>query len=428
VLQADPRHFDALICLGDLAVELGHRRAARTALEQAVRVRPQSPIGHTNLATLLREDGETSEAREHYQAALRLDPVSSGAHQGLAILLLRLGELEAARIHGRLGVLGQAQASPYRGDKRPVPLLLLLSALGNAPLEPFIDDRIFLKWTVFVEFLDPAAELPPHDLVLNAIGDADRCASGLELAERILARTTAPVLNLPSRVRATGRAANAERLGQLSGVVSARTAEWTRESLLASDAPSALERGGFAWPLLLRSPGYHTGKHFVKVDGPADLPSAIEALPGARLLVMQFVDTRSADGQFRKYRVMVVDGVLYPFHLAVSSNWKVHYLTADMADHPEYRAEDDAFLKDMSQVLGQDVLRTLDRIRDQLGLDYGGVDFGFDARGNLVVFEANATMAMLAPQGDDRWDYRRTPVNRVREATRRMLVARAGRR
>jgi hypothetical protein len=73
-------------------------------------------------------------------------------------------------------------------------------------------------------------------------------------------------------------------------------------------------------------------------------------------------------------------------------------------------------------------LQTLGRIRDRLGLDYGGIDFGFDALGNVVVFEANATMAMLAPQGDERWAYRRAPVMSVRQAVHRMLVARARRR
>jgi hypothetical protein len=64
-------------------------------------------------------------------------------------------------------------------------------------------------------------------------------------------------------------------------------------------------------------------------------------------------------------------------------------------------------------------------VRDALGLDYGGIDFGLDAAGNVLLFEANATMVVNPPEPDPRWDYRRTPVERVLAAVRTMLATRA---
>lgn len=122
---------------------------------------------------------------------------------------------------------------------------------------------------------------------------------------------------------------------------------------------------------------------------------------------------------------MFVNGVLYPLHLAVSHSWKVHYFTADMADSPENRAEDAAFLADMAGTLGPEAVAALGRIRDALGLDYGGVDFGLGADGKILLFEANATMAVHPPDADERWAYRRQPVARILDAVTAMMTGRA---
>jgi hypothetical protein len=67
----------------------------------------------------------------------------------------------------------------------------------------------------------------------------------------------------------------------------------------------------------------------------------------------------------------------------------------------------------------------LRRIQTRLGLDYAGIDFALSADRQVVVFEANATMVVPPPAPDPRWDYRRTAVQRIDAAVRRMLLARA---
>jgi hypothetical protein len=428
VLQVEPEHFEALTSLGALANKMGLRSAARAALTRATQSHPHRALGHANLGILLSDAGELPAAREHLETALRLEPGSRVAHRGMAILLLRLGETEAAARHGRTGFGGKADPWPFRGQGRPVSVLLLLSALGpNAPVEIFMDDRVFQKWTLAPEFFDPQAELPPHDVVFNGIGDADRCGAALDAAGAILARISAPILNAPARVRDTGRVANALRLARIPGVVTPGVSLQSRASLTAEDVDDASARARVGWPLLLRSPGFHGGDHFVKVDRWEDFRAAVAGLPGDSLFVMQFVDTRGADGKFRKYRVMMVDGRLYPLHLAVSNDWKVHYFTADMADRPDHRAEDEAFLQDMPGVLGPRAMQALEHVREAMGLDYGGIDFGLDGQGNVVVFEANAAMVVSPPRDGDPWKYRVAPVARVGQAVQAMLLRAAGR-
>jgi hypothetical protein len=182
---------------------------------------------------------------------------------------------------------------------------------------------------------------------------------------------------------------------------------------------------GLHFPLLLRSPGFHGGDHFLRAESVADLPTVLADLPDNDLLVLEYLDARGPDGLSRKYRVMLVDGRLYPLHAAISPHWKIHYFSADMADSAAHRAEDATFLEDMPRVLGPKALAALHHIQATLGLDCGGIDFGLSATGELLLFEANATMAVILPGKDPRWDYRRAPVERIYKAVWQMLAARS---
>jgi hypothetical protein len=238
----------------------------------------------------------------------------------------------------------------------------------------------------------------------------------------LLAQTTAPVINSPAAVLATSRSNNAMRLADLPGVVTPRTMMFTREQLSGSQAGTMLADHGFQFPLLLRSPGSHTGLHFLEADSLTSLPMVLAKLPGQELIVMQFLDARGPDGKTRKYRVMMIDGQLYPLHCAISSHWKIHYFTAEMAENPAHRKEDQTFLENMPGVLGPLAMSALTRIQDMLGLDYAGIDFGLNGNGELLLFEANATMVVNPPDSGEQWQYRWPAYRQIREAVHRMLI------
>ncbi len=424
LLARDPSHCLALNNLGTLLFGTGYRTAARTAYAQAVARHPGDPRSHVNLGNVLHDAGEFTAAREHFETALRVDPDHLEAHQGLAYALAELGDEEGARWHRRKGFENRpVTVLPYRGAGPPVPLLLLISAVGgNIPTRNLLDDRIFQTFAVAPEFYDRRVPLPPHRVVFNAIGDADLDAPALAAAESLLALTPARVVNRPSAVRATGRADHA-RLGRVPGVVVPATVTLAREVLAAPDAAATLTRRGFRFPLLVRTPGFQTGRHFVRVETAEALPAAVAGLPGRKLTAIEFLDARSADGKVRKYRVMMIDGRLFPLHLAISSHWKVHYFTADMADRADHRAEDARFLENMPAVLGSRAMEALAGIQALLGLDYGGIDFGLNPRGEILFFEANATMVVNPPDPGERWAYRRPAVERIFAAVRAMLTA-----
>jgi glutathione synthase/RimK-type ligase-like ATP-grasp enzyme len=427
VLARCPAHVGALNNLGTLLYLTGYRTAARSAYAEAVRQHPDQPMAHVNLGNLFLEAGELAAAREHYEAALSLDSEFAAAHQGLGNLLAELGEEDAAARHQRLGH-GNHRATelPYRGENEPVSVLLLASGRrGDVPIRHLLDDKIFHTFVVLPNVYDPDAPLPEHQVVFNAIGDADLCRQALDRAVTLMDRTFSPVINSPAAVLRTGRVSNSRRLGDLPGVVTPVIANLSREVLASSGAAESLARRGLQFPLLLRAPGFHNGKHFLRVESMDKLGAALNELPGAALTAIEFLDARGADGRYRKYRVMMIGGWLYPLHLAISHDWKIHYVTAEMAESAEYRAEEAKFLENMPRVLGPRAMAALAEIQNMLGLDYAGIDFGLSPAGDILVFEANATMTVLPPEHDPRWDYRRPAVQRVEAAVRKMLEDKA---
>jgi glutamate/tyrosine decarboxylase-like PLP-dependent enzyme len=424
VLAREPSHRLALNNLGTLLYATGYRTAARTAYAEAVQHHPGDPMSHVNLGNVLFEIGDFAVAREHFETALRVDPRHSEAHQGLAYVLAELGDEAGSLHHRRQGFQDRPVLTlPYRGEGPPVSLLLLVSSVGgNIPTRHLLDDRAFQTHVVVPEFYDPKLPLPPHQVVFNAIGDADLAAPALAAAQSVVALTMAPVINLPSAVLATGRADHA-RLARLPGVVMPLTVTLPRDLLSSPEGAAAVARHGFRFPLLVRTPGFHTGRHFLRVESPDGLADAVAQLPGREITVIEFLDARGPDGKVRKYRAMMIDGQLYPLHVAISSQWKIHYFTAEMAERADHRAEDAEFLENMPGVLGPRAMEGLAQIQTTLGLDYAGVDFGLSSCGDLLLFEANATMVVNPPEAGERWAYRRPAVERIFAAVRRMLTA-----
>jgi hypothetical protein len=427
VIRRRPADFTGLNDFGTLVLKAGYREAARSLFGEAVRHHPDNPMGRVNFANLLLLLGEFDEAREHFEAALRLDAGHIHAHRGLGNLLAVTGDAAGAQQHRDKGFNNHFLTTlPYRGDGPPISVLLLVSAAGgNIPVNTILDDRCFQTTVLVTEYYNQNLPLPPHDLVFNSIGDADLSQEGLDAAGAILSRTSAPVINRPAAVLKTGRVANVERLRDVPNVIVPRMIRVARRALASADAANIVAANAFSFPLLARAPGFHTGRHFVRAETGQELAAAVAAFPGDDVWLIEQLDARDNEGLFRKLRVMIVDGRLYPLHLAISRDWKVHYFRADMAQSAENRAKDDAFLKDMAQYIGPRGMMALERISAVLELDYGGIDFAVGPQGDILFFEANATMVMIPLAADEKWAYRRQTFANVFAAVRAMLVERA---
>jgi hypothetical protein len=163
---------------------------------------------------------------------LSLDSEHGKRIRGLGNLLEELGDDEASQSHQRMGHrYRHVTEIPYRGEGQPVTILLLVSGRkGNVPVRHLLDDCIFGTFAVAPDFYDRDA-LPPHQLVLNSIGDADLCGAALDSAVNLAERTFAPVINSSTAALGAGRIANARRLAGLPGMVASWTAQSSRHKL-----------------------------------------------------------------------------------------------------------------------------------------------------------------------------------------------------
>ncbi len=298
-----------------------------------------------------------------------------------------------------------------------------LSFLGNVEVLNLLDSPRLTVHTVIVGGM-PGVELeiPVPDVVFSAICDPDTNSAALEVAEEIGKSLGAPVVNSPSAVRATTRDQVAERLRSLQGMVVPRTQRFTPRS--PGDVAELFDEGAVGAPLLLRPAGAHGGEGLLRVDGAQHL-DALDAfaLDGRPYYATQFLDYASADGLYRKRRVIMVDGHPYPRHQITSDTWNVHSESRArrMAHDPALRDEEARFLEEFDSTAWP----ALAEIHERLGLDYFGVDFGMPAEGPPVLFEVNACARVLARDSDVADPHHHIAVEAIRNAFVELLVSRA---
>lgn len=420
-LARNPDDVDALLDFSKDAARGAKLDAALTAVERAQALRPADVRVLTQLGHVHHDRGEWFAAKYWYDQALAREPVNPVAHEGASYTALRLQLFDVAKYHRDQAFAGRALTIiPAASGAVRARVLLVVSAIGgNVDTRPFLTAPDLTVIKLVAEYIDQAGEIPPCDVVFHAVGDADRCSEALHALMKGRDLGAARMLNLPRHVARTTRAENAARLGGLEHVVTARTAALTRTAFANIEA--VLKDARIEFPLIVRALGYHTGEHCERVENPARLRAAIERMPGDDFLVAQFLDVTDADGWIKKYRVMVIGGELYPVHLAASRAWKVHYVNSDTQAVSAHRAAEAEFLEDPRAALGNRTYGALRRIAQTLALDYAGIDFSLNAGGDVVCFEANATMVAPLPGADPRLAYRRAAIERIHAAVSRLI-------
>src|SRR4029077_15337833 len=123
---------------------------------------------------------------------------------------------------------------------------------------------VFATTALVVDYYDRKIPLPPHDIVFSGIGDADICSDSLAAAAAIIAHPARPVINDPRAGAQTGRLANVERLHGIPNLIVPRMTKVQRRRLAGKGAAETVAAHGLNFPVLVRAPGFHTGRHFVR--------------------------------------------------------------------------------------------------------------------------------------------------------------------
>jgi hypothetical protein len=385
ILAIHPDHPLALQSLGRIVPP----EEAVCLFERALAVQPDFVPALCSLGALHLVCGRHDAAIGCFQRALWIDPGLVYARINLTGILEMTGRLEEAKRHRDLVPRPQHLGIEVAAAPERTVLLLTNSGKGNVPLGALLPAATTTCITWYVEYADDAQErdLPPFDVAFNVIGNADVMEESLARVSRFHARI--PVLNPPAAVGRTRRDVLPQLLAGIPGVVSPPTVRVPKMAM-----PVVAERlaaAGIGYPVLLRPIVTHGGEGIQRCDTAADL--AAVPLPEAdAVYAAGHHDYRSPDGYYRKYRMIFIDRVAYAYHLAISPRWLVHYFSADMLAAPWKREEERRFLEDPAAVLGAAAMAAVAAIGRRIDLDFAGIDFAILDTGEVLVFEANATM------------------------------------
>lgn len=378
----------------------------------------------TTVATGYFMKDEHVAAAAWYELVLHLDPTLAVAHLNLAAIHELAGRpAEASACRARAYALQRVFVEQSGAPGLRVLVLCAGGAALNTPFEILLPTArcVRIKYAIDHAGDDEDEGLPPYDLVFNAIGEADVAPALAARLQRFAARCPRPLLNPPAVAARTRRDRLGALLAGLDDVVVAPCVRCESPPADAAALATMLAAADIGLPALYRPLASHGGKGVVRCDDVAALLAAAAAGPG---YLTRYVDYRSADGYFRKYRMVCVDRRPYPYHLAVSRHWLVHYFSADMAGDPQRIDEERRFLADPGAALGVRAQAALAAVAQRLDLDYGGIDFGLLADGRVLVFEANATMLIHRERADGPLAHKNASVDTIVDAFAGLLQRR----
>lgn len=261
------------------------------------------------------------------------------------------------------------------------------------------------------------ADLSGYKVLLNLITEPEGNARVLETLRKLLRGVPGRVINRPEAVLRSTRDQVAKTLSGIPGLIVPQTVRLNGSK--PAIAAASARKAGIKPPVILRQVGTHSGKIVGLFDS---LEEAIAALTTGDHVATQFVDFASADGLYRKYRAFFIGERIVLRHMLVSDHWNVHAKDRSrfMALHPDAVAEERALLES-ADPFPANVRKVLETVRERMPLDFFGMDFGVTQAGDVVLFEANATMSFFPFSPDPQFEYLTRCAKPAQAALRELL-------
>lgn len=398
------------VALGDALFAQRSFARALLVLRSAVLVQPGSAIAWARLGDAERMAGTLAAAASAYRRALDLQPGDPDLRALYGNALAAIGD-KAGAVR-ELGGCMIARLHARRDGRLRVGVIAAPDA-ANTPTDFLIDRTVHDVAPIFMldGFDYPLARMAEaYDVLFNAISDPDAAAGPLRLASTLAPQFRLPVLNHPWAVSVTTREQMARRLAGLPGIHMPQTRRVSRAALSLDD---------FAGPCLVRPAGQHGGAATKLALSASEMMDAGLQSPAPDLFLTDFVDFRSADGLYRKLRIVFVGDEPFPVHLAIGDHWLSHYFR--MAMDRGQRDEEAAFLRHPQGLIGQDAWAALAKLPARAGLDFFGIDAAVGPDGRLIIFECNAAMLVRHADRPRALDYKQDAANNVRTAMTRLL-------
>ena len=287
--------------------------------------------------------------------------------------------------------------------------------MANTPIEFLVEDSDVTLDLLYLTLESALPELvPDHDVMMVAVAESDANQPLLARLAALVANWPRPVINLPERIAMLSRDGVCAALRDVPGLEMPATKRTDRAAL------GALLPGD-DFPLIIRPIGSHAGQDLEKMMHASAIADYLGRVGGERFYVSRFVDYRSADGLFRKYRIALIEGRPFVCHYAMSSHWMIHYLNAGMTESADKRAEEAACMAHFDEDFAVRHGAALQTIYQRIGLPYLGIDCAETGSGDLLIFEVDNAMVVHAMDSEEMFPYKKPAMRKVFGAFRQML-------
>jgi hypothetical protein len=401
-------------------------------LSDAARQGCADRIGVAKLAKLAFDGKDIRSIWRQLMAKLLDGSGNAGEGLDLSLLAQLLGDKPAGlAIQHEVLLTHRLFRAPCASKSPQLRVLALAGATdmgSNTPIEFLLEDTSI---ELMVLYVIPEAELPvplpDHDIAIVIASDSEDCREALHKIDAVAAHWPRPLLNPPQRIGNLDRDKLHRLLSGIEGLVIPATVDADRTQLLqAAQAPAALTclAPELAFPLIVRPRGSHAGVGLAKVDDGSELKLYLDDRVEEAFFVSRFVDYRSEDGQFRKYRVVFVDGCPYACHMAITDRWDIWYLNAGMSASIAKRLEEETFMRTFDIGFGRRHQSALSNVAERLGLDYFIIDCAETRDGSLLIFEADNTAVVHNMDPPPIFPYKPAQMRKIFEAFAAMLERR----
>jgi glutathione synthase/RimK-type ligase-like ATP-grasp enzyme len=393
-------------------------------------------IGFAGLGRLLESGVDFPLLGPQLQARVASDPSDANAMLDIATLLFLTandGNRPFALDHQQRA-LTMRRVYSLQPPAKPALRLLALMAPGdmtsNTPVDCLLEGSDVALTLLYALPDRPLPPLPEHDVVFIAIGESTDNQILLRQLAELSCATSKPVINAPERVAVIVRNRASELLDSIPSVLMPATVQVERKMLLnvaqgSHRLDAILPKGRF--PIIVRPLDSQGGKDLDRIDGVDDLAAYLARVAGDAFFVSNFIDYRSADGKFRKLRVVLVDGRPFAVHMGISSHWMIHYVNAGMDESAEKRREEEQFFATFDAEFATRHQRSLAAICERVGLDYFSIDCAEMPDGSLLIFEVDNAGIVHDFDDPKMFPYKPPAMRKIFAAFREMLAARASR-
>jgi glutathione synthase/RimK-type ligase-like ATP-grasp enzyme len=357
----------------------------------------------------------------------------AGVGLDLSLIAQLLGQKQVGlAIQNEVLAVHQLFRSPCAAARPRLRVLALAAEIdmgGNTPIEFLLEGTdIELKTLYIVPGSDIPVPLPDHDVAIVVASDSPECGAAFAEMMRLVPRWPRPILNPPHLISNLDRDKLHRLLQGIEGIDIPETIAVSRaqlEQVAQSKTSLAAVAQGTPLPVIVRPLGSHAGRGLAKVTNTVEMSAYLSQQPEHAFFVSPFVDYSSADGQFRKYRIVIVDGKPYPCHMAIADQWDIWYLNAGMSFSESKRLEEAAFMRTFDEAFAVRHRNALSRMIERVGLDYFLVDCAENQKGELLIFEADNTAVVHNMDSPELFPYKPPQMQTIFAAFANMLADRA---